>query len=85
MYFVSRNWNPVIVDCEYSVFISLSKYSVFNSSLWIDNATVNLQQKVIVSNNYGEKLVGILHETGSKEIAVLCHGFKSMKVCSYLS
>lgn len=49
------------------------------SSTHVGPNSVNLQQKVIVSNNYGEKLVGILHETGSKEIAVLCHGFKSMK------
>uniref|UniRef100_A0A2N9EP89 Serine aminopeptidase S33 domain-containing protein n=1 Tax=Fagus sylvatica TaxID=28930 RepID=A0A2N9EP89_FAGSY len=38
-----------------------------------------VQQKVIIPNKYGEKLVGILHETGSVEIVILCHGFQSSK------
>ncbi|XP_022729438.1 uncharacterized protein LOC111284773 [Durio zibethinus] len=37
------------------------------------------QQRVIIPNKHGEKLVGLLHETRSKEIVVLCHGFKSTK------
>ncbi|XP_022729437.1 uncharacterized protein LOC111284772 isoform X2 [Durio zibethinus] len=37
------------------------------------------QQRVIIPNKYGEKLVGLLHETGSKEIVILCHGFRSSK------
>ncbi|XP_012076945.1 uncharacterized protein LOC105637890 [Jatropha curcas] len=37
------------------------------------------QQKFIIPNKYGEKLVGILHDTGSKEIVFLCHGFRSSK------
>lgn len=36
-------------------------------------------QKIIIQNNYGEKLVGLLRETGSVEIVVLCHGFRSTK------
>ncbi|KAL8223328.1 hypothetical protein R6Q57_018803 [Mikania cordata] len=42
------------------------------------------QQKVIIQNNCGEKLVGLLHETGSKEIVVLCHGFQSTKEYSMM-
>ena len=38
------------------------------------------QQRVVVPNKYGEKLVGLLHEAGSVEIVILCHGFKSTKV-----
>lgn len=38
------------------------------------------QQKVVISNSHGEKLVGILHETGSRELVVFCHGFQSSKV-----
>ncbi|GMY36316.1 non-heme chloroperoxidase-like isoform X2 [Fagus crenata] len=38
-----------------------------------------VQQKVIIPKKYGEKLVGILHETGSVEIVILCHGFRSSK------
>eukprot|EP00257_Ricinus_communis_P014149 XP_015571753.1 uncharacterized protein LOC8272558 [Ricinus communis] len=37
------------------------------------------QQKVIIPNKHGEKIVGLLHDTGSKEIVVLCHGFRSTK------
>ncbi|XP_012076946.2 uncharacterized protein LOC105637891 isoform X2 [Jatropha curcas] len=46
------------------------------------NSAQNLlvkQQKFIIPNKYGEKLVGILHDTGSKEIVVLCHGFRCTK------
>ncbi|XP_028061169.1 uncharacterized protein LOC114264675 isoform X2 [Camellia sinensis] len=37
------------------------------------------QQKITIPNKFGEKLVGILHETGSVEIVILCHGFRSTK------
>lgn len=39
-----------------------------------------VQHKVIIPNKYGEKLVGVLHETESPEIVILCHGFQSTKV-----
>lgn len=39
------------------------------------------QQRVIIENRHGEKLVGILHDTGSKELVIVCHGFQSSKVC----
>lgn len=38
-----------------------------------------LQQKVIIANKYGENLVGLLRETGSREVVILCHGFRSTK------
>ncbi len=48
---------------------------------WFVNSIVSVvQQKVIIPNKYGEKLVGILHETGSVESVILCHGFRSSKV-----
>ncbi|XP_026451008.1 uncharacterized protein LOC113351193 [Papaver somniferum] len=37
------------------------------------------EQTVIVKNKYGENLVGVLHETGSTKIVILCHGFRSSK------
>ncbi|MED6174012.1 hypothetical protein PIB30_064925 [Stylosanthes scabra] len=45
------------------------------------NFTINmsLQQRIVVPNKHGEKLVGIFHDSGSKEIVVLCHGFRSSK------
>ncbi|KAK6927272.1 Serine aminopeptidase, S33 [Dillenia turbinata] len=37
------------------------------------------QHKVTIRNSHSENLVGILHETGSKELVILCHGFRSSK------
>ncbi|KAI3756043.1 hypothetical protein L1987_55856 [Smallanthus sonchifolius] len=36
-------------------------------------------QRIVIQNNYNEKLVGILHETGSKEVVIVCHGYRSCK------
>ncbi|EEF45769.1 uncharacterized protein LOC8259570 [Ricinus communis] len=36
-------------------------------------------KRVIIENKHGEKLVGILHETGSKQLVIVCHGFQSSK------
>ncbi|KAK6120412.1 hypothetical protein DH2020_045892 [Rehmannia glutinosa] len=38
-----------------------------------------MQQKITILNKRGEKLVGVLHETGSTKVVVLCHGFRSSK------
>ncbi|KAI3979428.1 hypothetical protein MKX01_001620 [Papaver californicum] len=43
------------------------------------NSVIVEQQRVIVKNNYGENLVGVLHETGSTKVVILCHGFQSSK------
>ncbi|KFK27517.1 hypothetical protein AALP_AA8G393500 [Arabis alpina] len=45
----------------------------------IQGSSVCAQQKIVIPNNHNEKLVGLLHETGSKEVVVLCHGFRSNK------
>ncbi|XP_076899001.1 putative uncharacterized protein YDL057W isoform X1 [Bidens hawaiensis] len=37
------------------------------------------EQRVIIQNSYNEKLVGILHDTGSNEVVVVCHGYRSCK------
>lgn len=39
-------------------------------------------ERVIIKNKYGEKLVGVLYETSSKEVIILCHGLASKKECS---
>lgn len=36
-------------------------------------------KRVIIQNKYKENLVGILHETGSKEVVIVCHGYRSCK------
>ncbi|XP_024182144.1 uncharacterized protein LOC112187538 isoform X1 [Rosa chinensis] len=40
---------------------------------------VSQPEKVVITNRHGEKLVGLLHETGSKELVILCHGARSHK------
>ncbi|ESW26640.1 hypothetical protein PHAVU_003G135900 [Phaseolus vulgaris] len=37
------------------------------------------QQKVIITKKNDNKLVGILHESGTEEIVILCHGLGSTK------
>ncbi|XP_021715105.1 mycophenolic acid acyl-glucuronide esterase, mitochondrial-like [Chenopodium quinoa] len=39
----------------------------------------NELQKLFVINDQSEKLVGLLHDTGSKEVVILCHGFTGRK------
>ncbi|CAM8889827.1 unnamed protein product [Rhodiola kirilowii] len=41
--------------------------------------SVSSQERVVILNRHGDKLVGILHETGSKEVVIVCHGFRSSK------
>ncbi|CAN6341255.1 unnamed protein product [Urochloa humidicola] len=41
-------------------------------------------QKVLISNEHGEKLVGLLHQTSSKKLVILCHGFRATKDDSIL-
>ncbi|KAL2237097.1 mycophenolic acid acyl-glucuronide esterase, mitochondrial [Sesamum indicum] len=43
------------------------------------NSTVAQHNRLFIENSHGEKLVGILHETGSTELVVICHGFRSSK------
>ncbi|CAM6126584.1 unnamed protein product [Calypogeia fissa] len=44
-----------------------------------DSAPSDMTRKVTIVNTAGEKLAGILDDTGSKELVVLCHGFRSSK------
>ncbi|KAL6534015.1 hypothetical protein OROHE_013848 [Orobanche hederae] len=36
-------------------------------------------KRISIQNRHGENLVGILHETGSRELVIICHGFRSSK------
>lgn len=49
------------------------------------NQTASEVEKITVQNKHGEKLVGLLHETGSKELVILCHGFRSTKESSTIA
>ncbi|XP_022639670.1 uncharacterized protein LOC106769539 isoform X2 [Vigna radiata var. radiata] len=37
------------------------------------------QQKIIITKKNDSKLVGILHQSGTEEIVILCHGLRSTK------
>ncbi|KMT17939.1 hypothetical protein BVRB_2g034590 isoform D [Beta vulgaris subsp. vulgaris] len=39
----------------------------------------DVQIKLVIPNHHGENLVGILHDTSSKELVIVCHGIKSVK------
>lgn len=76
----SSIWNRVTI-------INLS--SIMNDQLIFFKKTTDLnwwnflaiqQQKIIIPNKYGNKLVGKLHEAGTKEIVILCHGLRASKV-----
>ncbi|XP_027336549.1 uncharacterized protein LOC113850277 [Abrus precatorius] len=37
------------------------------------------RHRMIIPNTQGQKLVGILHESGTRDIVILCHGFRCSK------
>ncbi|WOG94237.1 hypothetical protein DCAR_0313530 [Daucus carota subsp. sativus] len=57
----------------------------YSSSTHSEQTPEKQHQRIIVRNNYGEKLVGVLSESGTLEIAVLCHGFQSTKESSTIA
>ena len=48
--------------------------------MWL---TVICEQRVLIPNEHGEKLVGLLHQTSSKKLVILCHGFRATKASPY--
>ncbi|XP_066166419.1 uncharacterized protein [Oryza sativa Japonica Group] len=42
------------------------------------------EQRVTISNKHGENLVGLLHQACSKNLVILCHGFRATKDDSIL-
>lgn len=44
-----------------------------------------VQEKTTILNPVGEKLAGILHDTGSQELVIICHGLNSSKDCDFLA
>uniref|UniRef100_A0ACD5VY71 Uncharacterized protein n=2 Tax=Avena sativa TaxID=4498 RepID=A0ACD5VY71_AVESA len=49
-----------------------------------DASSPPVTHRVLVTNKHGEKLVGLLHPTGSNKIVVLCHGFTASKSVSII-
>ncbi|EOY30430.1 hypothetical protein QUC31_020277 [Theobroma cacao] len=87
------NFHPLIFNLSNSKTLSFLKFPLSPDPFISSATTLSLrmahphsaqspvieQQRVVIPNKHGEKLVGLLHETGSKEIVVLCHGFRSTK------
>ncbi|KAH9326882.1 hypothetical protein KI387_007060, partial [Taxus chinensis] len=44
-----------------------------------------VQERITILNKHGEKLVGLLDDTRSRELVVICHGFRSSKEYSTLA
>ncbi|XP_010460760.1 PREDICTED: uncharacterized protein LOC104741573 [Camelina sativa] len=45
----------------------------------MDSSQGSSAATIVIPNNNNEKLIGLLHDTGSTEIVVLCHGYRSNK------
>ncbi|XP_078430091.1 putative uncharacterized protein YDL057W isoform X2 [Wolffia australiana] len=55
------------------------KLASCNISSGDDTADLSTRKRIFVENKHGETLVGVLHETRSKELIIFCHGFRSSK------
>uniref|UniRef100_A0A453IRD4 Small ribosomal subunit protein uS10c n=1 Tax=Aegilops tauschii subsp. strangulata TaxID=200361 RepID=A0A453IRD4_AEGTS len=53
---------------------TVSRARAQSHSSFSDSFNVS-QERIVITNSSGEKLIGVLHEAGSKDIVVLCHGF----------
>ncbi|KAH0849658.1 hypothetical protein HID58_096201 [Brassica napus] len=45
----------------------------FLQELRMDSSEKSSAQRIVIPNRHKEKLVGLLHETGSREVVILCH------------
>lgn len=50
-----------------------------NSAQTQSQSSLVVQERITLTNKHGQKLVGVLDDTGSRELVVLCHGFRSSK------
>ena len=73
---VQSFWCICINNFEIKVLLTLAMFDPEENH----HFSVTQPQKTIILNGHGEKLVGLLHDTGSREVVVLCHGFRSSKV-----
>lgn len=72
LYLITRLFHNVV---SYS---DLYLYDDLN--MWL---TVICEQRILIPNEHGEKLVGLLHQTSSKKLVILCHGFRATKASPY--
>ena len=85
--FLDWKWrlSLVIVFQISSLFVWFLWYLMLFSSSYSSHFLVHDSSKrITVSNPLGENLVGILQGSSSKDVVVLCHGFRSSKVLFYI-
>ncbi|KAM6583459.1 hypothetical protein CsatB_010461 [Cannabis sativa] len=82
----NNNFHSLNYSCPQLHFFSPPKHSPRTRTFFrlrmaplVRAAQTPVVERVVVPNKYGEKLVGLFHETGSEGIVILCHGFRSSK------
>lgn len=76
---ISESWFILHKLLDSKLFLTLTLHLYDGLNMWL---TVLCEQRVI-SNEHGEKLVGLLHQTSSKKLVILCHGFRATKASPY--
>eukprot|EP00262_Sarcandra_glabra_P015014 TRINITY_DN4544_c0_g1_i2.p1 TRINITY_DN4544_c0_g1~~TRINITY_DN4544_c0_g1_i2.p1 ORF type:complete len:327 (+),score=36.39 TRINITY_DN4544_c0_g1_i2:165-1145(+) len=86
LYLKMRPSSSSTIFCLSKRFVSLLYKRTIHSTMTTheshscqQGAVVVQQRKISIPNSHGEMLVGILHETGSKELVILCHGLGATK------
>ncbi|OAY66355.1 hypothetical protein ACMD2_13908 [Ananas comosus] len=78
--------SPVEVEEGFGALMALPGDEADKLPIGSRNGLSNMsQQKIVIKNKHGENLVGLLHEAGSKELVILCHGFRSSKESKTIS
>ncbi|KAI7725650.1 hypothetical protein M8C21_001675, partial [Ambrosia artemisiifolia] len=83
-----NSWRIRKLECTKVTKLGCGKYKYegrkyMQKNMAAANEGIN-QQKIIIENKWGEKLVGLLHETGSKEIVTVSHGVECTKEYSMM-
>lgn len=73
-------WKEGVISLSTTVNSSYYSVLILPQIFFYVVVVVEKKKKVVVKNSHGEKLVGILHGTGSSELVIICHGFRSTKV-----
>lgn len=72
--------SSIMNDSEKLTYGSCSNDSIGRSDTQLNSYSGGTSQQMIaIKNSVGENLVGILHEAGSEDLVILCHGFRSSK------
>ncbi|GMH18079.1 hypothetical protein Nepgr_019920 [Nepenthes gracilis] len=76
---ISRNHRSATFPADKQEGLSFPLTRSYIRALAMAQNPVIQPQKVIIPNDRGERLVGLLHDARSKEVVILCHGFSATK------